>query len=63
MKRRFTEECCCTAVLYLFVWFLFCFFCPAVLCQSLVCLAAAQCTHVCMLLLKPPCKGIFERTK
>lgn len=49
-------------LLYCTCLFLF-FFCPAVLCQSLVCLAAAQCTHVCMLLLKPPCKGIFERTK
>lgn len=47
---------CCTVLVCLF-------FCPAVLCQSLVCLAAAQCTHVCMLLLKPPCRGIFERTK
>lgn len=50
---------CCTVLVCLFLFF----FCPAVLCQSLVCLAAAQCTHVCMLLLKPPCRGIFERTK
>lgn len=50
-------------LLYCTCLFVFGFFCPAVLCQSLVCLAAAQCTHVCILLLKPPCRGIFERTK